>query len=489
MAATGTAAALQQYQACLGIMLRLQVEDLAQLKLDFERVGRGLTLHEFVAVMLDRVAWDEDSVLPFIEDLVELFAQVDVNGDGTMEWEEFTSAIIEGGMGTISDEADWRDMQYEEHTGFADVINRPPRRVQYLPEFKRLLVHDNARPVIEIVDPSTLFNTESDDGAGLSPDSAALQTVPGGGVDAAGSFGDAGVNGGPTFTPTLTIANKFHPQCYIAGYRRDQDNVRSERSPVQAVKYLSGVDLLAVSGGDLKITFWLPTILTAASASALETPTPVAIVHTPRPQRKHKIVSDAALMRQEYFGPYSRDDVVNLYRTFQKIDKDQSGTITLRELVDGAGLFGSAHLRDNIMSIFSSVDKDQSGHIDLEELGSAVFNEASPDVLENVQRLCKLLATAEKAKREKKRQLTKAQLDEVKQLFRLYDTDKNGDIDVDELFTALQYNERFYDSSDRERKTSSISKEDVQRIIARFDMNTNSSLDLNEFIELFREEL
>ncbi|KAJ0404067.1 hypothetical protein ATCC90586_008701 [Pythium insidiosum] len=380
MAATGTAAALQQYQACLGIMLRLQVEDLAQLKLDFERVGRGLTLHEFVAVMLDRVAWDEASVLPFIEDLVELFAQVDVNGDGTMEWEEFTSAIIEGGMGTISDEADWRDMQYEEHTGFADVINRPPRRVQYLPEFKRLLVHDNARPVIEIVDPSTLFNTESDDGAGLSPDSAALQA-------------------------------------------------------------------------------------------------------------KHKIVSDAALMRQEYFGPYSRDDVVNLYRTFQKIDKDQSGTITLRELVDGAGLFGSAHLRDNIMSIFSSVDKDQSGHIDLEELGSAVFNEASPDVLENVQRLCKLLATAEKAKREKKRQLTKAQLDEVKQLFRLYDTDKNGDIDVDELFTALQYNERFYDSSDRERKTSSISKEDVQRIIARFDMNTNSTLDLNEFIELFREEL
>ncbi|GLE09674.1 hypothetical protein PINS_up021445 [Pythium insidiosum] len=316
-AATGTAAALQQYQACLGIMLRLQVEDLTQLKLDFERVGRGLTLHEFVAVMLDRVAWDEASVVPFIEDLVELFAQVDVNGDGTMEWEEFTSAIIEGGMGTISDEADWRDMQYEEHPDFADVINRPPRRVQYLPEFRRVLVHDNARPVIEIIDPSTLFNNDADDAAA---DKTTAQAAVGAGVDTAGSFGDGGSSGGPAFVPTLTIANKFHPLCYIAGYRRDQDNVRSERSPVQALKYLSGVDLLAVSGGDLKLTFWLSTILTAASASALETPTPVAIVHTPRPQR----VLEWNPHRQHLYS-ISADMIISVWQVIRERAHDSKG--------------------------------------------------------------------------------------------------------------------------------------------------------------------
>lgn len=64
--------------------------------------------------------------------------------------------------------------------------------------------------------------------------------------------------------------------------------------------------------------------------------------------------------------------------------------------------------------------------------------------------------------------------------------DNNGDIDVTELFNALRYNEKFYNSADREGST--VSKDDVARIIARFDVNTNATLDLNEFMELFREE-
>ena len=30
--------------------------------------------------------------------LSELFAQIDINGDGTMEWEEFTTYIVESGL-------------------------------------------------------------------------------------------------------------------------------------------------------------------------------------------------------------------------------------------------------------------------------------------------------------------------------------------------------------------------------------------------------
>lgn len=55
-----------------------------------------------------------------------------------------------------------------------------------------------------------------------------------------------------------------------------------------------------------------------------------------------------------------------------------------------------------------------------------------------------------------------------------------------ELFNALRYNEKFYNAADRE--SSTVSKDDVARIIARFDVNTNATLDLNEFMELFREE-
>lgn len=279
------AAALLQYQACLGIMVRLQVEDLTLLKQDFDAMGRGLSLSEFVSIMLDRVSWEQENVVNFIEDLVELFAQVDVNGDGTMEWEEFTSAIIEGGMGASSDdEAQWRDLQYEENVRFADLVNRPPKRVQLAPEFRRLLLYENTRPVVEIIDPSTLFISESENDGSNANSSGAVTRDTAESESSVTPRGGAGENGS-MFTPVLSIVNNFHPLCYIAGYRRDQDEVRSERSPVQALKYLSRVELLAVSAGDLKLTFWATTILTATSASALETPVPLAVVHTPRPQR------------------------------------------------------------------------------------------------------------------------------------------------------------------------------------------------------------
>uniref|UniRef100_K3XBR7 EF-hand domain-containing protein n=1 Tax=Globisporangium ultimum (strain ATCC 200006 / CBS 805.95 / DAOM BR144) TaxID=431595 RepID=K3XBR7_GLOUD len=288
------ATALLQYQACLGIMVRLQVEDLTLLKADFDRMGRGLSLHEFVSVMLDRVSgWEPDTVVAFIKDLVELFLQVDVNGDGTMEWEEFTSAIIEGGMGTAFSSGDqddgdgsgsgaaaWRDLQYEEHP--TEMTNRaPPKKLHFVSELRRLLLYENTRPVVEIMDPSTLFLSQGE--MDCSGNGSAALTTPND-LTSTGASGSSSESNS-MFVPTLNIVNHFHPLCYTTGYRRDQDEVRSERSPVQALKYLNQVELLAVSAGDLKLTFWSTTILTATSTSALETPVPLAIVHTPRPQR------------------------------------------------------------------------------------------------------------------------------------------------------------------------------------------------------------
>ncbi|KAG7388097.1 hypothetical protein PHYPSEUDO_013057 [Phytophthora pseudosyringae] len=285
------AAALLQYQACLGIMVRLQVEDLTRLKDDFDRAGRGLSLPEFVNVMLDRVSWEPASVVNFIEDLVELFAQVDVNGDGAMEWEEFTSAIIEGGMGSagggnddaVGAVAQLRDLQYEEHPRFVDTaVNRPPKRIEYVPEFRRLLLLESSRPVVELLDPAGLFPPENDEN-GKDPAAASASGEKDANADV--QTGEDSIASTFSFTPTLPVVNKFHPLCYVSGYRRDQDEVRSERSPVQALKYLAGLDLLAVSAGDLKMTFWSSTLLTACSTSAMETPRPMAIVHTSRPQR------------------------------------------------------------------------------------------------------------------------------------------------------------------------------------------------------------
>jgi len=56
----------------------------------------GLPLDHFVSVMLKYLPKPEDPVKA-ARDLCELFAQVDVNGDGTMEWGEFSAFCIEAG--------------------------------------------------------------------------------------------------------------------------------------------------------------------------------------------------------------------------------------------------------------------------------------------------------------------------------------------------------------------------------------------------------
>jgi Ca2+-binding EF-hand superfamily protein len=62
-------------------------------------------------------------------------------------------------------------------------------------------------------------------------------------------------------------------------------------------------------------------------------------------------------------------------------------------------------------------------------------------------------------------------------------------VDANELLDALRFNEKFYDRERREGDAGSkITQEDVARIIAKFDANANSTLDFNEFTELFRDD-
>ena len=80
------------------IMSHLNYRKLEEIKRDFlKNDNEGLTILQFVKVMLHHLPENKDRV-GLVRNLIELFRQIDVNGDNKLEWDEFTNHIIELGM-------------------------------------------------------------------------------------------------------------------------------------------------------------------------------------------------------------------------------------------------------------------------------------------------------------------------------------------------------------------------------------------------------
>lgn len=87
------------------MMMELDAKKVSYLRHEFEQRGE-LTLSEFVMVMKicltreNREELSSGAEAQMISSLCELFAQIDINGDGSLEWSEFTSFVVEMGLET-----------------------------------------------------------------------------------------------------------------------------------------------------------------------------------------------------------------------------------------------------------------------------------------------------------------------------------------------------------------------------------------------------
>ena len=80
------------------ILSHLNYKKLEKISEDFRKnPKKGLTLIEYIKVMLKHLPDIKDKV-GLVKNLIELFKQIDVNGDETLEWDEFSNHIIELGM-------------------------------------------------------------------------------------------------------------------------------------------------------------------------------------------------------------------------------------------------------------------------------------------------------------------------------------------------------------------------------------------------------
>jgi len=82
------------------IMSHLNYRKLQKIKEDFKKQEAGLSMSQFIKVMLHHLPETRDMV-GLVKNLIELFRQIDVNADEELEWEEFTGHIIEMGKSTF----------------------------------------------------------------------------------------------------------------------------------------------------------------------------------------------------------------------------------------------------------------------------------------------------------------------------------------------------------------------------------------------------
>ncbi len=85
------------------ILSRLHRRNLGLIEKKFPKED-GLSLNEFVTTLLQYLDYNKEDEVEKIEvtlNLIDLFKEIDVNGDETMEWEEFSNYIIELGLKSL----------------------------------------------------------------------------------------------------------------------------------------------------------------------------------------------------------------------------------------------------------------------------------------------------------------------------------------------------------------------------------------------------
>jgi len=76
-------------------MMLLDQQTLSALEQEWEGHSDGLTLPEFVWLMQCTLPHPSDHKLYLYDGLIALFNDIDINGDGQLEWIEFTQYITD----------------------------------------------------------------------------------------------------------------------------------------------------------------------------------------------------------------------------------------------------------------------------------------------------------------------------------------------------------------------------------------------------------
>jgi len=167
-----------------------------------------------------------------------------------------------------------------------------------------------------------------------------------------------------------------------------------------------------------------------------------------------------------------------LRKIFERADEDGNGSLDknevrhliLRLFRNSKVDFNSKHLAKYAELQFNAVDKDGSGSLSFEEF-MVLYEKlmTDPDIPEEMKKGAKE-TESEKSKLFELPPLTEEQLASYQQTFDMFDTDKSGAIDSDELGAVMK------------KLGISVKSRDLKKMIKAVDIDGNGVIDFKEFL-------
>mmetsp|Transcript_16888 Transcript_16888/g.50634 ORF Transcript_16888/g.50634 Transcript_16888/m.50634 type:complete len:181 (+) Transcript_16888:323-865(+) len=165
---------------------------------------------------------------------------------------------------------------------------------------------------------------------------------------------------------------------------------------------------------------------------------------------------------------YSKKDVLALFATFNKFDRNKDGSISVKEMYDAVKL-DDYRLPMNHLEFLRLMDANKDGTITFDEFLLTCYPNATPQE----RNIMYSWAIPEKPAKEPSMWTPKAEeLEEIKSMFMLYDTNKNGVLEWQEVATMA--------------KNTGYDEDEIDALFNKADLNNDKVIGFDEFVEMVK---
>eukprot|EP00803_Ostreobium_quekettii_P005551 evm.model.scf_1202EXC.1 EVM.evm.TU.scf_1202EXC.1 scf_1202EXC:19101-21709(-) len=154
----------------------------------------------------------------------------------------------------------------------------------------------------------------------------------------------------------------------------------------------------------------------------------------------------------------------HIHTVFRSIDKDGTGRICLRELKQYMQR-SSAHMPPFASSIFNTLDRRKTGRVTFRRFMRAMFPTASRRELDD------LIHMARPDEAPPRSTVDEETIEEVEEIFRIYDDSGDGNLDQEEFYSAMQI--------------CGYTDEEVEAMFKEIDADGSGAISLEEFVEWY----